>query len=113
MFWCSIIVVMLHFGDEVVERWPCAGPYLNLLSHRIPGQLMEQYFAANDVAANAKSKWRAILLSSCGIVTYQLIRNLLALSKPAEAAIVKVVMTDYNLNPSQIVEQCKFNSRIH
>ena len=76
---------------------------------------LEQYFAANDVAADAESKRRAILLSSCGTATYQLIRNLLAPSKPAETAfkdIVKAVTTHYNPNPSQIVERFKFNSRI-
>ena len=76
---------------------------------------LEQYFTANDIAADAKEKRRAILLSSCGTATYQLIRNLLAPTKPAEAEykdIVQALTTHYNPNPSQIAERFKFNSRV-
>ena len=46
----------------------------------------EQYFVENDVK-NA-DKQRAILLSACGPATYQLIRNLVAPSKPPEKSLI-------------------------
>ena len=69
----------------------------------------------NDIAADAKEKRRAILLSSCGTAPYQLIRNLLTPKKPAEAEykdIVQALTTHYNPNPSQIAERFNFNSRV-
>ena len=77
--------------------------------------MWSEYFTANDIAADAKEKRRAILLSSCGTATYQLIRNLLAPKKPAEADykdIVQALTTHYNPNPSKIAERFKFNSRV-
>ena len=62
---------------------------------------LEQYFAANDVVDAGKQ--RAILLSSCGPETYQLIRNLSAPEKPTEktfAALVKLVK-EHHTPPSK------------
>ena len=36
-----------------------------------------QYFVANGIS-EVGNKWRAILLSSCGTATYQLIHNIVA-----------------------------------
>ena len=44
---------------------------------------LTQYFVANGISAEEGDKRKAILLSSCGAATYQLIRNLAAPNKPA------------------------------
>ena len=73
---------------------------------------LEQYFVANDVE-NAEKR-RAILLSVCGPSTYQLVRNLVAPSKPTEKSfeeIVTLVKEYHHPPPSVIVERFNFNSR--
>ena len=71
------------------------------------------YFAANDVAAEAKQ--RAILLSVCGASTYKLIRSLVSepdkLNSTPFKDIVKLVKDHYDPKPSSIVQRHKFNSR--
>ena len=42
-----------------------------------------QYFVANVVATEGNTR-RAILISSCGVPTYQLTRNLVAPGKPTD-----------------------------
>ena len=70
------------------------------------------YFAANDVAAEAKQ--RAILLSVCGASMYKLIRSLVSepdkLNSTLFKDIVKLVKDHYDPKPSSIVQRHKFNS---
>ena len=73
---------------------------------------LEQYFAANDVTDAGKQ--RAILLSSCGAPTYQVIRNLTAPDKPTARTfkeIVALVKDHYCPPPSEIVQRFTFNTR--
>ena len=73
---------------------------------------LQQYFVANDVK-NADTQ-RAILLSSVGGPTYQLIRNLLAPDKPTSktfAEIVEAVMQHHQPKPSVIAQLFNFHSR--
>ena len=73
---------------------------------------LEQYFAANDVAGAGKQ--RAILLSSCGASTYQLIRNLVAPDQPKGRSfyeLVKLVQDHHQPPPSAIVQRFNFHSR--
>ena len=75
---------------------------------------LEQYFAANDIAATA-TKCRAILLSSVGPPTFALIRSLVsprAVNEVEYAEIVRKVREHFNPKPSKIMERFKFNSRI-
>ena len=74
---------------------------------------MQQYFAANNVK-NAEQQW-AILLSSVGASTYQLIKNLLAPCKPAERSfeeLVNLIKDHYQPPPSESVQRYIFNTRI-
>ena len=71
-----------------------------------------QYFVANDV--KTADKQHAVLLSTVGGQTYQLIRNLLAPTKPTEvtfAEIVDAVQKHVQPRPSIIVERFNFHSR--
>ena len=73
---------------------------------------LQQYFVANDV--RTAEKQRAVLLSAVGGQTYQLIRNLLAPTKPTEvtfAEIVNAVQKHVQPRPSIIVERFNFHSR--
>ena len=73
---------------------------------------LQEYFAANDIDAAAKQ--RAILLSSCGAETYQLIRNLVVPHKPADKSfkqLVDLVQAHYCPPPSVIVQHFAFNNR--
>ena len=60
---------------------------------------LEQFFVANDIADDK----RAVLLSSCGRSTYQLISRLLAPAKPSEttyAVICDKLKGHYDTLPS-------------
>ena len=73
---------------------------------------LDQYFVANGVEDAAKK--RAILLSVCGVKTYQLMRDLVSPAKPADKTygeIVDVVTKHYSPKPSAIMQRFKFNSR--
>ena len=64
---------------------------------------LEEYFIANGIKSAAKKK--AILLSVFGAVTYQPIRNLVALEKPKEKTfkqLVKLVQEHHQPTPSAI-----------
>ena len=74
---------------------------------------LQQYFAANDV--DSANKQCAILLSSCGADTYQVIRNLVAPLKPSDKSfkqIVDLVREHYCPQPSAIVQHFAFNNRV-
>lgn len=86
--------------DQAVENWES---YL---------ERMEQYFVANDVASATKK--RAILLSTCGPLTYVTIRSLAAPTKPTELEykqLRELTMKHYNPRPSVIMQRYKFNAR--
>ena len=73
---------------------------------------LQQYFIANDV--KDETKQRAILLSTAGGQTYQLIRNLLAPAKPTDKTfdeIVETVRKHHQSLPSEIVQRFNFHSR--
>ena len=72
---------------------------------------LQQYFVANDVK-NA-DKQRAILLSSVGGPTYQLIRNLLAPDKPTSKTFAEIVeaVIQHQPKPSMIIQRFYFHSR--
>ena len=71
---------------------------------------LELFFTINDV--NDAEKKRAILLTSCGIETYQLFKGLTAPAKPVEMTFNKLVilMTNHE-NPKRnpIAERSQFN----
>jgi len=74
---------------------------------------LEQYFIANSISTEG-DKRRAILLSSCGAPTYQLIRNLVAPGKPTDktfAEIVTLVRDHHQPRPSTIVQRFNFHTR--
>ena len=74
---------------------------------------MGHYLMANDVDSDAKK--RAILLSTCGAKTYQLIRSLVAPRKPADiefTCLIEEVRKHFNPKPSVIVERFQFHSRV-
>ena len=50
---------------------------------------LEQYFLAIDIKDAGKQ--RAVLLSTCGPATYQLIRNLAAPGKPTDRSFKEIV----------------------
>ena len=67
---------------------------------------MQQYFTANDIATDDKQ--RAILLSTCGAETYQLIRSLVAPQKPTDKSlrdIIQLVRDHHTPPPSAIVQR--------
>ena len=57
---------------------------------------LQQYFAANDIP---EEKQRAVLLSSCGPQTYNLLKSVLAPEKPTDKSFVQIVqlMKDQSL----------------
>ena len=68
-------------------------------------QRLGHYFVANDVKDGNKK--RAILLSSCGVNTYAVIRNLLAPDLPSTKSfdqIVEAASKHFNLKPLSIVQ---------
>ena len=87
--------------NESIELW---SSYIERLGH---------YFVANDVKDDTKK--RAILLSSCGVGTYTIIRNLLAPDLPSTKSfdeIVEAAGKHFNPKPSSIVQRFRFNSRV-
>ena len=73
---------------------------------------LQQFFVANEIKEDGKK--RAVLLSVCGTASYQLIRSLVAPSKPTDKSvdeIMKLVKDHLTLQPSSIVQRFKFNSR--
>ena len=65
---------------------------------------LEQYFVANKVADDDRK--RAILLSACGSNTYEVIRNLVTLAKPADKSfkeICDLLREHFNPTPPEIV----------
>ena len=72
-----------------------------------------QYFIANGIREEGDTR-RAILLSSCGAQTYQLIRNLVAPGKPTDKTfteIVALVKDHHQPRPSTIVQRYNFHTR--
>jgi len=71
-----------------------------------------QYFAANGISEEEGDKRRAILLSSCGAATYQLIQNLVAPSKLTDknfSDLVTLVKDHHQPHPSTIVQRFNFH----
>ena len=73
---------------------------------------LENYFDANDITEEGKKK--SILLSVVGAQAYQLIRNLVAPTKPKEKSfeeLCEAMNSHYNPKPSEIVQRFKFHCR--
>ena len=73
-----------------------------------------QYFVANSITEEAADKRSAILLSSCGAATYQLIRNLVAPGRPTDKSfseLVALVKDHHQPCPSMIVQRFNFHMR--
>ncbi|KAK2706766.1 hypothetical protein QYM36_014717 [Artemia franciscana] len=73
---------------------------------------LEQYFIANDITREEKKK--DAILTSCGALTYALIKNLLAPEKPSGksfAEIVRTVKEPLCLKKLVIAERNKFHQR--
>ena len=73
-----------------------------------------QYFVANGIIEEGDTR-RAVLLSSCGAPTYQLIRNLAAPAKPMDKSftqIVDLVREHHQPCPSVIVQRFNSHSRM-
>ena len=73
---------------------------------------LEQYLLANGVTADDKK--RAILISTSGPRTYQLMKSLLAPDKPTSKTfdeIVKLMKDHFQPKPSEIVQRFNFHSR--
>ena len=73
-----------------------------------------QYFVANGISEEGPTR-RAILLSSCGADTYQLIHNLVAPKKLKEESftdIVSLVKAHHQPHPSMIVQRFHFHTWI-
>ena len=66
---------------------------------------LQQYFAANDIP---EEKQRAVLLSSCGPQTYNLLKSVLAPEKPTDKSFVQIVqlMKDY-FQPKPCINYCR------
>ena len=79
-------------------------------------EMLEQYFTANDIASEQTDKRRAILLSSCGSITYSLIKKTLVAPKlPKDKTfdeISKTVGDYYEPKPSSILEGFWLNTRV-
>ena len=72
---------------------------------------LRQYLVVNDIVAAVKK--RAILLSSYGMDTHQLIRILVAPKKPTTRMfdqLVELVQRHHNPRPSVIMQRFRFNS---
>ena len=72
---------------------------------------LEHHFTANNV--NDASKRRTILLSVCGVTTYQLIRNLITPANPVYKffrELVKLVKEHHTPPPFVTVQRFNFNS---
>ena len=84
--------------NESMDSWPS---YVKRLGH---------YFVANNVK-DTKIKV-AILLSSCGVTTYTIIRNLLVPDLPSTKSFDQIVAAAgkyFNPKPSSIVQRFRFN----
>ena len=74
-------------------------------------EMLEQYFIANDIAAEKKV---AVLLTMVGAKTYSLLRDLIAPTKPATKTyeeLVAVIKTHLKPRPLIIAERFKFHRR--
>ena len=76
--------------DVSKEEWP---QYEERLTH---------FFQANDI--DDAGKKRAVLLSVVGPVTYKLLRNLLAPTKPGEKTYGTTLSAHYSPPPSEIIQ---------
>ena len=72
---------------------------------------LTHYFVANEIDDDAKH--RAILLSTCGMATYKLLRTLVApaaLTTKTFNELVKLATEHHNPKPSIIIRRFRFNT---
>ena len=80
---------------------------------RAYAERVEQYFVANEI--NTEEKMRGVFLTVIGSETYNLLRSLLAPTKPAEKSfkdLVEILRAHLNPKPIVIAERFKFYSRV-
>ena len=78
-------------------------------------QLEFFFFEANTNLDELQRKAKVILLSSCGIATYELFKGLTAPSKPGEKSfdeLKQLMLHHQNPCPDMIAERFKFSSRV-
>ena len=78
-------------------------------------QLEFFFFKANTNLDELQRKAKVILLSSCGIATYELLKGLTAPSKPGEKSfdeLKQLMLHHQNPCPDMIAERFKFSSRV-
>ena len=89
--------------DPAVEEWK---QYVERL---------EQFLQANDITGADKAvKRRATFLSVIGRSAYNLLRSLLAPTKPTEKTyeqLVEVLTKHYSPAPTEVMQRFRFNSR--
>ncbi|KAG7520092.1 hypothetical protein JOB18_022969 [Solea senegalensis] len=76
-------------------------------------EILQHFFLAYKLTDAGQQK--AILLSSVGSQTYGLMRNLVSPAKPGDKSfdeLVKLLKDHFNAKPSEIVQRCRFNSRV-
>ena len=76
-------------------------------------ECLVQYFLANGISEDG-NKRRAILLSSCGTATYQLIHNIVAPDKPTNktfAELMALVKAHHQPRPSTIMQRFHFHTQ--
>ena len=85
---------------------------LTIESWTLQCESLHFYFHANDIVDLGKK--RLILLTVCGPLTYQLLKNLVQPRTPMEKTydeIVETLKTHFNTKPSPIIQRFKFNIR--
>ena len=77
------------------------------------GERLMQYFAANNITS--KQKQCAVVISSCSVSTYHLIKNLLASRAPSKVELDELISTvtaHCKPPPSKIMQRYPFNTYI-
>ena len=76
-------------------------------------EILENFVELSEITDEAQK--RALLITSCGMPTYQLMRNLVQPSKPKDKTfkeLVEVVQNHKEPKPGVIPERFRFNTRV-
>ena len=107
-----------HYIWRRGEEWLlCMAASANLILKKKSGSRMLSGWATTlwQTTWTVMPRSGAILLSTCGAKTYQLIRSLVAPRKPADiefTCLIEEVRKHFNPKPSVIVERFQFHSRV-
>ena len=73
---------------------------------------LELFFEANEITGEAMAtKRQAIFLSVIGPAPYQLLRSLLAPTKPSDKTFEELVAEHYSPEPLEVMQRFRFNSQ--